>query len=215
MKKTVWILAFVVAGLLAAGGVYTLQAKHSGRPVGIARLLDTRITVPQGTALALRLQTALSTKTAHVGDRFHATVTTPVSVNGRLAIPVGAEVLGHVMLSGQPGKASGRGQLQLSYDRLRFAGHSYALGSRSHVYLSKSGTTKDVAMIGGGAVAGGVVGGILGGAGGAAKGAVVGGAAGTGASLLTRGPQLQLESGMALLTHLVGSMRVYRLRQIA
>jgi hypothetical protein len=103
-----------------------------------------------------------------------------------------------VILAEQPGKASGRGQLQLAYDQVSFDGRSYDLGSRSRVYQSKSGTKKDVALIGGGAVAGGILGGVLGGGAGVAKGAVIGGAAGTGASLLTRGPQLELGRGMAL-----------------
>jgi hypothetical protein len=213
MKKAVWILGVVVVALLVTGGIYGLQAKRSGRPVAIASILKSHITVPSGTALAMRLQTTISTKTANVGDRFQATVTAPVRVNGRVAIPTGAEVSGHVVVAEQPGKAGGRGQLQLAYDHLRFDGDSYALGSRSQVYLSRSGTKKDVEMIGGGAVAGGVVGGILGGGSGAVKGAVVGGAAGTGAALLTRGPQLEMESGTPLRTHLVRSMRVQATKQ--
>ena len=129
----------------------------------------------------MRLHTTISTKTAQVGDRFQADVSAPVHVSGVLAIPEGSRVSGHVILAKQPGKASGRGELQLAYDEIGFDGRSYQLNTRSQVYTSKSGTTKDVALIGGGAVAGGVVGGVAGGKNDIAKGAAIGGAAGTAA----------------------------------
>ncbi len=198
MKKMFWMLGAVAVVLIAGVTAFAMQSKGPGGAFSLPMLGGSRIDVPQGTALAMRLQTTLSTKTAQVGDRFEAGVSTPVEVNGKLAIPAGAQVSGHVILAQQPGKASGRGQLQLAYDELRFDGRSYDLGSNSQIYESKSGTTKDAALIGGGAVAGGILGAVVGGGAGAAKGAVIGGAAGTGASLLTRGPQLELERGMAL-----------------
>ena len=99
-------------------------------------------------------------------------------------------------MSEQPGKASGRGKMQLQFSTVSFNGRTYDLGSRSPVFQSKSGTEKDIAIIGGGAAAGGVAGAILGkDPESAAKGAVIGGAAGTAVSLLTRGPQLELDPG--------------------
>ena len=208
MKKMFWILGAVAVVLIAAVAVFAMQPKGTDSAFSLPIVGAVRINVPQGTVLAMRLQTTLSTKTANVGDRFEAGVSAPVHVNGKLAIPEGAQVSGHVILAQQPGKASGRGQLQLAYDQVRFDGHSYNLGSRSQIYESKSGTTKDVALIGGGAVAGGIVGAVLGGGSGAAKGAAVGGAAGTGASLMTRGPQLELGLGTALQVRLDQSVSV-------
>ena len=49
-----------------------------------------------------------------------------------------------------------------------------------------------------GAVAGGIVGAVVGGDDAVAKGAAAGAAAGTGASLMTRGPQLMIERGTVL-----------------
>jgi len=219
MKKQVWIIAAIVLALIGVGTIYAMQSKSTAvnDPVasGSSAPSSSNIVVPQGTALAMRLQSTISTKTAQVGDRFQAETTSPVHVNGSLAIPQGSQVSGHVILAKQPGKASGRGELQLAYDRIGFDGRSYIMNTQSQVYTSKSGTKKDVALIGGGAVAGGVVGGILGGKGDIAKGAVIGGAAGTGASLLTRGPQLVLEQGTVLQTHLDQSMSVRRTKQAA
>ena len=220
MNKNVWIAVAVALVVLGAGTIYAMNAKNATSPAATAsgtsaKPSPTNITVPQGTSIAMRLHTTISTKTAQVGDRFQADVSAPVHVSGVLAIPQGSHVSGHVILARQPGKASGRGELQLAYDEIGFDGRSYQLNTRSQVYTSKSGTTKDVALIGGGAVAGGVVGGVAGGSNDIAKGAAIGGAAGTAASLLTRGPQLVLEQGMQLHTLLDGSMSVRKTRQPA
>ena len=220
MSKKVWIIAAATLAVIGVASIYAMKLNPPGPQAtnearGFANPFSSSLVVPQGTALTMRLQSTISTKTAQVGDRFQAEVTAPVHVHDRLAIPAGSKVSGHVIHARQPGKASGRGELQLAYDKVTFDGRSYDLGTRSQVYQSKSGTKKDVAMIGGGAVAGGVLGGILGGKGDIAKGAVIGGAAGTGASLLTRGPQLTLAQGTILRTHLDQSLSVHRPKQQA
>jgi hypothetical protein len=221
VNKNTVIIAVAALAVLGVGTIYAMKSKDTvpaaGTEAGTTRSTATssNILVPQGTTLVMRLQSTISTKTAQVGDRFVATVTTPVNVNDRLAIPQGSKVSGHVILAQQPGKASGRGQLQLSYDQIAFDGHSYDMDSNSQVYVSKSGTTKDVAIIGGSAVAGGVVGGVLGGSNDIAKGAAIGGAAGTGATLLTRGPQLTLDQGTVLTTSFDQALSVRKVRQPA
>ena len=205
-KRVLWLSLAGVA-LLGAVTVYALTNTETSAALDEAATKVTAavapqasmVTVPAGTAMALTLQTSLSTKTAAVGDRFTARVASPVVVDGETVIPEGATVSGHVALTEQPGKASGRGRMQLAYDTVRFGNRTYELDSVSPVYESESGRGKDAAMIGGGAVAGGVAGAILGGsAGDAGKGAAAGAVAGTAASLLTRGPQLQLEAGQTL-----------------
>ncbi len=206
-KKILW---FSLAGLALLGAVtvYALTNSDASKALEEGPLsaigdamdrADDRVTLPAGTAVALTLQTSLSTKTAAVGDRFTARVASPVRVSGRTVIPAGAEVSGHVALTQQPGKASGRGKMQLAYDTVRFGGRAYDLNSTSRVYESESGRGKDAALIGGGAVVGGVAGAVIGGsAKDAGKGAVAGAGAGTAASLLTRGPQLELDAGTPL-----------------
>jgi hypothetical protein len=154
------------------------------------------ITVPAGTAIALAMTTPLTTKTATAGTQFTATVAEDVVMDGQVVIPKGAEVTGHVALAQRSGKTSGRAYMQLAYDELSFGGKTYSVASVGDTVWGKGGGGKDAKMIGGGAAAGAVIGGILGGsAGSAVKGAVIGGAAGTGASLLTRGPDLEITSG--------------------
>jgi hypothetical protein len=203
MNRKTWIPVAVGLALVAAVSVYALQSQNpsaDGQSIVPGLTLGTpKVEVPAGTPVSVVLQTTLTTKTSNEGDRFSARVAMPVLVDGKIAIPEGAAVHGHVVLAEQPGKASGRGRLQLAYDRIEFDGKGYDLDTRSQVYLSKSGTSKDVKLIGGGAVIGGVIGGIVGGsAGDAGKGALIGAATGTGASLATRGPQLELGAGSTL-----------------
>jgi hypothetical protein len=117
-------------------------------------------------------------------------------MDGQVVIPAGTEVAGHVALAQRSGKTSGRAYMQLAYDQLSFGGKSYNVAAVGDTIWGKGGGGKDAKMIGGAAAAGAVIGGILGGsAGSAVKGAVVGGAAGTGASLMARGPDLEIKSG--------------------
>lgn len=154
------------------------------------------VTVPAGTALVLALSTPLTTKTATVGQEFTATVAEDVVMDGQVVVPAGATVSGHVAMTQRSGKTSGRAHMQLAYDNLSFGGKTYEVAAVSDTIWGEGGGGKDAKMIGGGAAAGAVIGGILGGsAGSAVKGAVVGGAAGTAASLMTRGPDLEMAAG--------------------
>ncbi len=201
------IALFAGLALLTAAGVFAVMNKGDvtemkeslAGAVDKVAPVEPRIVIPSGTPVVVTLQSTISTKTANEGDRFTATTAAPVMVDGMEAIPGGATVSGRVISVKQPGKASGRGELQFAFDTASWGGHTYDLGSRSAVFQSKSGTDKDVAMIGGGTIGGGILGGILGdGKGDAAKGAVIGGAAGTAATLLTRGPQLTFEPGQKI-----------------
>src|SRR5258708_1611074 len=166
MNGRTWIPLAVGTALIAAVAGYavtnarraSVDAPRGETPAQTAAeaWLGSDITVPAGTELAVRLQTTLSTKTSREGDAFLATVGGPIVVNGRVVIPQGATVHGHVALSEQPGKASGRGRMKLALDEVTYDGRNYALDTESPVYESKSGRGKDAALVGGGAVAGGV-----------------------------------------------------------
>jgi hypothetical protein len=200
--KAIWIAAGAL--VLLGGGVLAYRNNTGVQETvngALARVspVTPKVELPVGTEFAIRLETTLTTKSSLVGDRFLAEVAEPVMRGGETVVPAGATISGRVISVAQPGKASGRGHLQLGFDRLEFGGHAYELDTKSRVYESASGTKKDAAMIGGGAVGGAVIGGLVGGsAGDAAKGAVIGGAAGTGAALMTRGPQLEMKAGTVI-----------------
>src|SRR5689334_16494478 len=103
MNKNVLVISAVALAILGVGTIYAMKSKNVA-PVATTETGNTAshvtssspdIVVPQGTALAMRLQSTISTKTAQVGDRFQAEVSSPVHVNDHLAIPQGSKVTGH------------------------------------------------------------------------------------------------------------------------
>jgi hypothetical protein len=149
--------------------------------------------VPSGTALALTMDSEVSTKDKVVGDSFTATLSSDVVVDGKVVFPAGSTVSGHVAEAERPGKASGRGRMVLSYDTITAYGKSYAIDTMGAAIQGKSGTAGDATKVVGGAAAGAILGKILGGK--AGTGAAIGAAAGTGAALMTRGPDPVVKAG--------------------
>lgn len=79
------------------------------------------LSVPAGTLLHCRITGTLTTKLNHQGDPFTMTVAEPVSINGRVAIPAGATLVGRVTLMERPGRIKGVGQMRLTVDYLTLA----------------------------------------------------------------------------------------------
>jgi hypothetical protein len=150
-------------------------------------------TVPQGTSLALKFDTEVSTKDKVVGDSFTATLAQAVIVDGKVVFPAGSTVSGHIAEAERPGKASGRGKMVLSYDKLTANGVTYAIDTMGAPIEGKSGTSSDAVKVVGGAAAGAILGKILGGK--AGTGAAIGAGAGTAAALATRGPDPVVKAG--------------------
>ena len=77
--------------------------------------------VPIGTVIPMRMDISLSSNSSRVGDPFTATVTDSVIVEGRVAVPEGARVEGHVtgVTSGERARVAGT--LAVSFDRIVLA----------------------------------------------------------------------------------------------
>lgn len=79
------------------------------------------ITVPVGTVVPLRMDTALSSSSSRVGDRFTATVFRTVLVGGREVLPEGAKVEGRVAAI-SPGERGRRpGSIAVAFDKIALA----------------------------------------------------------------------------------------------
>ena len=70
------------------------RAKPAPPPPPAAKFRE--YTVPVGTPLAVRLTTALSSRTARVEDRVEATLIEPVSIGGAEVMPAGSRIAGTV-----------------------------------------------------------------------------------------------------------------------
>lgn len=89
--------------------------------LGTTALGQRPVTVPVGTVVPLRMDTALSSNSSRVGDRFTATVFRSVLVDGRRALPQGAKVEGHVTGIGTGERNRGQGSIAVTFDRIVFA----------------------------------------------------------------------------------------------
>jgi hypothetical protein len=151
-----------------------------------------RVTVPDGTALDVRLTETLSSELNEKGDTFLATLASPIMVDDRVVIPAGAGVQGRVVEVQSAGRFSGKPGLVIEVTRLAYNGESYELTSNQYSKQGSSRTTRAAATIGGGAGVGALIGGILGGGRGAAIGAMIGAGAGTGVQAKAKPPEVQL-----------------------
>ena len=154
MNTIRWIVPLAGAGMLAAASIVGLERTESRfepefEPGIQASFLDESlhgeeseapraVVLPAGTAVAVILESALSTRNAQPGDRFHARIAAPVRVHGRVVIPRGADVEGHVASSDPSGTGLRPGRMQLTYELVRFDGRAYGLNSRSRVYEGAS-----------------------------------------------------------------------------
>lgn len=139
-----------------------------------------RLTVPEGTSLAVELVDPLSSRDSRPGDTFRATVSRDVFVDGEVAIPAGSVVLGKVV-DAVPGKRiGGQAKLVVSFTELEpLGGRSTAIEADFSLAGRKT-TKRDAATIGGAAAAGAILGRVIDGDDdGGVLGAIIGAAAGT------------------------------------
>jgi hypothetical protein len=166
------------------------------------------VTIPEGTALPLELETPLSSESAQVEAPVRARLTQAVVVNGVTTLPAGAIVSGEVTSVGRAGRVKGRSSLAFTFNQVRADNMSAPIRTAPLSYVGEASKGEDATKIGAGAVGGAIVGGIVGGGEGAAKGAAIGGAAGTGVVLATRGKDVELASGTSLAATLAAPVTI-------
>jgi hypothetical protein len=132
----------------------------------------------------------LTSEKAQAGDTFSGSLDAPIEVDGRIAIPQGAEVQGRVVDAKNAAHYTGASLLALELTRVSFNGRSYRVVSNRWEKQGAARGKNTAAKVGGGAALGAIIGGIAGGGKGAAIGAGAGAAAGTGANTITRGQQV-------------------------
>lgn len=160
----------------------TLDAR-SGPGSGELRVSD-------GTEIAVRLDTSLSSRTARREDRVLGTVAESVRLDGTVAIPAGSVVRGIVEDVQPAARPSQGGRIALTFQELQLP-NGQRLDIRSRVAsIREGGFSKKRAGLG--AVLGGILGGVLDGGKGALIGVLVGGG---GAVVASKGEELELPAG--------------------
>jgi hypothetical protein len=188
----------LLALLLCVGIAIPLAAQISERPAPEAIALtstDLMASLPVGTAVKMKLETAISTRTNKSGDRFSGRVTEGVALNGRTIIPVGASLEGHVARAQDRRRIRGTPTIDLRPDTIIMpSGDRYSLNAvavdtnaRPDVDVNDEGKLKGRGHDGGdwketgivaagGAIAGGVIAG--------GEGALIGAGVGATASVV-------------------------------
>src|SRR5258708_6556286 len=148
-------------------------------------LAATAQTIPAGSTITVRVGSEISSGTAKAGDRFDATLSRNLVVNGKTLARAGAPARGKVTSAKSSGRLHAPGELALRLTSVQVSGRMVPISTRSYFAKGKSHTKSNATKIGGGAAAGALIGGLVGGGKGAGIGALAGGGAGTGVAAAT------------------------------
>ena len=152
------------------------------------------LVVPADTMIAVVLDQTISSKTSKPGDKFTATVESPVEIEGKIAIPKGARAEGVVRDAKAAGRFKGGAVLSLELTSIEVSGRNHEVQTSGATMSSKGKGKRTAVMVGGGAAGGAAIGAIAGGGKGAGIGALIGAAAGTGGAGLTGNRDITLNA---------------------
>jgi len=100
----------LLAVFVATAGITFARAETGMQPEPVA--------VPAGTLLHCRTTETVTTKLNLQGDAFTASVAEPVTIHGRVAIPVGSTLAGRITRLDRPGRIRGVGRMLLTVDQI-------------------------------------------------------------------------------------------------
>ena len=166
------------------------------------------VTIPAGQSLLVRMIDGVDSSKNHVGDVFHASLETDLTLGNTIVARKGTDVYGRLATSEKSGTFAGKSELQLELTRLVIDGKDYPVVSSDYTLQGKGQGSSTAKKVGGGAVAGAIIGAIAGGGKGAAIGAAAGSAAGAGVQVLTKGAQVKVPSETLLEFRLQQSVTV-------
>ncbi len=152
------VLLLVAAMLLAATGCSRSTAEASGavaetdsyRPIILRAPKRPVIEVPEGTSLEIRLEQAVTTARNRTGDSFEASLASPVVVDGKIAIPEGAQLRGLVRDAKPSARSTGRAVLTLTLSSLYMRGKTHPLETNSKTSSTNRRAKGNLLWVGGG-----------------------------------------------------------------
>ena len=169
---------------------------------------EREITIPAGTQLRLRLDSAHASDTSRVEETVQAHLASPVVVDGLAVVPANTPAIGHVTVAKPSAKVKGRAYLAVRFTELRTDDERYRMSTRTWGREAPGTRKKDAAKIAVPGAVGAIVGAAIDGKKGAAIGAGVGAGAGTAVVLSTAGQEVRLPIGSTLLVRLSAPLTV-------
>jgi hypothetical protein len=184
--------------------------------LAVAAMAQNNISLPAGTSMKMKLESALTTFSSKSGDPFSARVTQAVMLDGKSVIPVGATVQGRVTKTSEPRRIAGKPTIAIFPETVVLPnGEHYILNATLVDTSVRNGTDvndegqfkgkghdgKDMTEIGMGTGGGMLVGGLIGGG----KGVLIGGAVGATATVahwLSKRNSTMLPAGTELVMEL-------------
>ncbi len=173
-----------------------------------------KVTIPEGTTLAVRLTEGIDSERNKVGDVFHATLDAPISIDGETVMPSGADIVGRVVDVKSAGHYAGKSAVALELTSLRANGQTYNLRTDQFAREGSSRGSQTAKRVGAGAAIGAIIGGIAGGGKGAAIGGTIGAGAGGGVQTATKGQQIKLDPEALLTFRLQAPLTVTAVSQL-
>src|SRR5437879_555230 len=167
-----------------------------------------KVTIPAVTTMAVRLVDTIDSERSQPGQTFHATLDSPLAVEGDVAVPAGYDVEGHIVDVKSAGKFAGQSLLALQLDRIAVNGKYYNIQTDQYRRQGTSRGKNTAEKVGAGAGIGAIIGAIAGGGKGAAIGAAAGGGLGGGVQAATHGQQIKLPTETVLNFTLQGPLTV-------
>ncbi|HUC52827.1 MAG TPA: hypothetical protein VMR90_02200 [Candidatus Cybelea sp.] len=194
--NTTDIVALTFTGNSASSAASAAPTMAPGAASSMAPSADPggSVTIPAGQSLLIRMIDGVDSAKNHVGDVFHASLETDLTIGNSVVARKGTDVYGRLANSQKSGTFTGKSELQLELTRIVIDGKDYPLVSSDYTLQGKGQGASTAKKVGGIAAAGAIIGAIAGGGKGAAVGAAAGGATGAGVQVLTKGQQVKVPS---------------------
>jgi hypothetical protein len=147
-----------------------------------------KVTLPEGSVLAVRISETLTSEKNENGDSWSGSLNEPLVIDGMVIAERGSRVEGRITDLKRAGRVKGVASLSLALTRFQTAdGQRIAVQTSAITHLGKDETKRDIGKVAIASGIGAAIGAIAGGGKGAGIGAGAGAAAGTGTVLVMRG----------------------------